>query len=91
MTGALSATCCTSASRSWTLRHGRTIGHDSIRGVVYRRHQARHVAVVGDSADVVWAVAEDGADWQSVAGRDQLLAALAKGYIRHDLRSADLE
>ena len=66
------------------LRHGRTVGHDSTRGVVYRRHQARHVAVVGDSADVVWAVAEDGADWQSVAGHDQLLAALAKGYIRHD-------
>ena len=62
------------------LRHGRTVGHDSTRGVVYRRHQARHVAVVGDSADVVWAVAEDGADWQSVAGHDQLLAALAKGY-----------
>jgi hypothetical protein len=34
---------------------------------------------------VVWAVAEDGADWQSVAGHDQLLAALAKGYIRHDI------
>ena len=66
------------------LRHGRTAGHDSTRGVVYRRHQARHVAVVGDSADVVWAVAGDGADWQSVAGHDQLLAALAKGYIRHD-------
>jgi len=67
------------------LRHGRTVGHDSTRGVVYRRHQARHVAVVADSADVVWAVAEDGADWQSVAGRDKLLAALAKGYIRHDI------
>jgi sugar-specific transcriptional regulator TrmB len=67
------------------LRHGRTVGHDSTRGVVYRRHQARHVAVVADSADVVWAVAEDGADWQSVAGRDQLLAALAKGYIRRDI------
>ncbi len=67
------------------LRHGRTVGHDSTRGVVYRRHQARHVAVVADSADVVWAVAEDGTDWQSLAGRDQLLAALAKGYIRHDI------
>jgi len=67
------------------LRHGRTVGHDSTRGVVYHRHQARHVAVVADSADVVWAVAGDGADWQSVAGRDQLLAALAKGYIRHDI------
>jgi HTH-type transcriptional regulator, sugar sensing transcriptional regulator len=67
------------------LRHGRTVGHDSTRGVVYRRHQARHVAVVADSADVVWAVAEDGANWQSRAGRDRLLAALAKGYIRHDI------
>ena len=67
------------------LRHGRTVGHDSTRGVVYRRHQARHVAVVADSADVVWAVAGDGANWQSLAGRDALLAALAKGYIRHDI------
>jgi HTH-type transcriptional regulator, sugar sensing transcriptional regulator len=30
-------------------------------------------------------VAGDGANWQSLAGRDQLLAALAKGYIRHDI------
>jgi HTH-type transcriptional regulator, sugar sensing transcriptional regulator len=67
------------------VRHGRTVGHDSTRGVVYRRHQARHVAVVADSADVVWAVAEDGSAWQSMVGRDSLLAALAKGYIRHDI------
>jgi HTH-type transcriptional regulator, sugar sensing transcriptional regulator len=67
------------------LSNGRTLAHDSTRGVVYRRHQARHVAVVADSANVVWALAEDGVSWQSVAGRDQLLAALAKGYIRHDI------
>jgi len=67
------------------LRRGRTIGHDSTRGVVYRQHQARHLAVVADSAEVVWAVAGDGTSWQSLAGRDQLLAALAKGYIRHDI------
>ena len=67
------------------LRHGRAAGHDSTRGVVYRRHHARYVAVVADGADVVWAVAKDGVDWQSVAGRDQLLAALAVGYIRHDI------
>jgi sugar-specific transcriptional regulator TrmB len=68
-----------------TVAHGRTVRHDSTRGVVYRRHQARHVAVVADSADVVWALAENGVDWQSLAGRDPLLAALAKGYIRHDI------
>jgi HTH-type transcriptional regulator, sugar sensing transcriptional regulator len=68
-----------------TLQHGRTVRHDSTRGVIYRRHQARHVAVVADSADVVWALAENGVDWQSLAGCDPLLAALAKGYIRHDI------
>lgn len=68
-----------------TLRHGRTVGHDSTRGVIYRRHQARHVALVADSADVVWAVAHDGVHWQSLTGHDALLASLAKGYIRHDI------
>jgi HTH-type transcriptional regulator, sugar sensing transcriptional regulator len=67
------------------LKHGRTVSHDSTRGVLYRRHQARHVAVVADSTEVIWAVAEDGANWQSIAGSDQLLASLAKGYIRHDV------
>jgi sugar-specific transcriptional regulator TrmB len=67
------------------LQHGHTVGHYSTRGVVYHRHQARHVAVVADSIDVLWAVAEDGVNWQSVAAPDQLLAALAKGYIRHDI------
>ena len=67
------------------LRHGRTVRHDSTRGVVYSRHQARHLAVVSDGMDVVWAVAEDGSNWQSLSGPDQLLAALAKGFIRHDI------
>jgi len=67
------------------LRHGRAVGHDSTRGVIYRRHQARHVAVVADREDVMWALAEDGVSWQSLAARDQMLAALAKGYIRHDI------
>ena len=60
------------------LKHGRTVAHDSTRGVIYRHHQARHVAVVADSKDVIWAVAEDGATWQSLAGQDHMLAALAK-------------
>ena len=68
-----------------TLRNGRTVRHDSTRGVVYRRHQARHLAVVADSVDVIWAVADDGTNWQSLAGPDPLLAALAKGFIRHDI------
>jgi len=67
------------------LRHGRMVGHDSTRGVLYPRHQARHLAVVSDGMDVVWAVAQDGSNWQSLSGPDYLLAALAKGFIRHDI------
>jgi len=67
------------------LRHGRMVGHDSTRGVLYPRHQARHLAVVSDGMDVVWAVADDGSNWQSLSGPDYLLAALAKGFIRHDI------
>jgi HTH-type transcriptional regulator, sugar sensing transcriptional regulator len=67
------------------LQHGRTVSHDSTRGVLYRRHQARHLAVVADSTEVIWAVADDGVNWQSIVGSDQLLASLAKGYIRHDV------
>ncbi len=36
------------------------------RGLI--RHQARHLAVVSDSMDVVWAIAEDGSNWQSLSG-----------------------
>lgn len=67
------------------LGRGRTVRHGSTHGVLYRRHQARHLAVVADSVDVLWAVARDGSSWQSLVGRDNLLAALAKGYIRHDI------
>lgn len=67
------------------LQHGRTVSHDSTRGILYRRHQARHLAVVADSTETVWAVAEDGTNWQSIAASDPLLASLAKGYIRHDV------
>ena len=44
--------------------------------------------VTGDrsfSVDVIWAVAEDGSSGQCLVGQDSLRAALAKGYIRHDI------
>ena len=68
-----------------TLEHGRSVRHESTDGVVYRHHQARHIAVVTDSTQVLWALAPDGGKWDAIAADDPLLAAAIKGYVRHDI------
>jgi HTH-type transcriptional regulator, sugar sensing transcriptional regulator len=67
------------------VRHGRVIRHVSTDGVVYRHHQARHLAVVADTTRVLWALAAQGTDWSAAAADDGLIAAAVKGYIRHDM------
>jgi HTH-type transcriptional regulator, sugar sensing transcriptional regulator len=67
------------------LEHGRVIRHESTEGVVYRHHQARHLALVADSTEILWALAPDGGSWDAVTGDDALLAAALKGYVRHDM------
>jgi HTH-type transcriptional regulator, sugar sensing transcriptional regulator len=67
------------------LENGRFLHHSSTQGIVYRHHQARHLALVADSQSAVWALAEDGAQWDSQVGADPLLVAVVKGYIRHDM------
>lgn len=66
------------------LEHGRVLMHASTEGVLYRHHQARHLALVADSSYALWALAPDGASWDALTAADPLLAALVKGYIRHD-------
>ena len=70
---------------SMELRHGRALRHQSTDGVVYRHHQARHLAVVADSTKVLWALAPDGGEWSAISADDALVAAAIKGYVRHDL------
>jgi hypothetical protein len=70
---------------SIALRNGAVVSHGSTKGTIYRHHQARHIAVVTDTGDALWALAADGADWQAIGARDPLLASVVKGYIRHDL------
>lgn len=67
------------------LANGRSVRHESTDGVVYRHHQARHLAVVTDTTKVLWALAPDGEEWDAVTADDALLAAAIKGYVRHDL------
>jgi hypothetical protein len=68
------------------LPHGAVVRHSSTDGIVYSHHQARHLAVVGDNKNALWALARDGDDWQAVwAENDGLFSALVKGFVRHDL------
>ncbi|MEV6756685.1 helix-turn-helix domain-containing protein [Streptomyces sp. NPDC051214] len=64
---------------------GRTLRHASTEGVVYRHHQARHLAIVADGEAALWALAPDGKDWDCMWVNDPLFAALVKGYVRHDM------
>ncbi|GGY33160.1 TrmB family transcriptional regulator [Streptomyces djakartensis] len=68
-----------------TVHNGRTVQHTSTEGVLYRHHQARHLAVVADNHDTLWALAPDGHDWAAAVINDPLFTAVVKGYIRHDL------
>jgi sugar-specific transcriptional regulator TrmB len=67
------------------VRNGRLLRHLSTDGVVYRHHQARHLALVVDGTQVLWALATDGTAWDALHADDHLLAAAVKGYVRHDM------
>lgn len=67
------------------LERGRSLQHASTEGVIYRRHQARHLAAVADSSKTLWALAPTGGDWSAMWHDDPTWAAVVKGYIRHDL------
>jgi sugar-specific transcriptional regulator TrmB len=72
-------------SSAVTVSRGRKLQHASTEGMVYRHHQARHLAVVADSTDALWALAPNGSDWDAAVAADPLFTALVKGFIRHDL------
>ena len=59
--------------------------HLSTEGVIYRSHQARHLALISDSLSAVWALANDGRTWSAIESTNQLVIAALKGFIRHDI------
>lgn len=59
--------------------------HLSTEGVIYRSHQARHLALIVDSQSAVWALANDGRTWSAIETTSQLVIAALKGFIRHDI------
>jgi sugar-specific transcriptional regulator TrmB len=64
---------------------GRTFRHASTEGSLYSHHQARHLAVVVDSASALWALARNGKHWESLYSQNEMFASAIKGYIRHDI------
>ncbi|MGW6139433.1 TrmB family transcriptional regulator [Streptomyces sp. NPDC055144] len=69
-----------------TLKNGTVIRHSSTDGTVYRHHQARHLALTCDVGASLWALAPEGDAWEAILSPDDtLLAALVKGFIRHDV------
>jgi HTH-type transcriptional regulator, sugar sensing transcriptional regulator len=71
--------------KPFALPRGSAFAHTSTAGRIYRRHQARHLALVVDSRSALWALAADGKDWRGMFADDPLFAAALKGYIRHDI------
>jgi HTH-type transcriptional regulator, sugar sensing transcriptional regulator len=70
----------------FSLHHGAVIRHSSTDGILYRHHQARHLAITCDNAAALWALAPEGDKWEAIwADSDPLLTALVKGFIRHDI------
>jgi sugar-specific transcriptional regulator TrmB len=70
----------------FSLHNGVVIRHSSTDGVVYRHHQARHLAITCDNGAALWALAPEGDKWEAVwADGDPLFTALVKGFIRHDI------
>ncbi|GAA2575888.1 helix-turn-helix domain-containing protein [Dactylosporangium fulvum] len=68
------------------LSNGFVVRHSSTDKIVYPHHQARHLALAADNEHALWALARDGEDWQAIwAENDNLLPALVKGFIRHDM------
>jgi sugar-specific transcriptional regulator TrmB len=63
----------------------RVYRHASTEGVIYRSHQARHLALISDSKSTLWALANDGRSWSAIESSNQLVMAALKGFIRHDI------
>jgi len=68
------------------LVNGFVVRHTSTERIIYPHHQARHLAIVSDNEHGLWALAREGDDWQAIwAEYDNLLPALIKGFVRHDI------
>ncbi|MGP3533646.1 TrmB family transcriptional regulator [Microbacterium sp. RD1] len=71
--------------REVDLAGARVFRHSSTEGSIYRHHQARHLALIVDSAMTVNAVAADGAEWHGIRTASEPVVAAVKGFIRHDI------
>jgi len=67
------------------LRRGQLFRHDSTSKMVYPHHQNRHLAMVCDGHDSLWAMSVDNGEWSALTSRDRRMVGLVRGFIRHDI------
>lgn len=73
-------------ARKPVAHHGmRVFRHASTENSVYRHHQARHVALVTDSAAAINAISVEGEEWEGVRSSNGAIIAAVKGMIKHDI------
>ena len=63
----------------------RCFSHASTDRILYRQHQARHLALVADSVETVWGLATDGRNWSGLVTESELVVAAIKDFVRHDI------
>lgn len=67
------------------VRNGQVFRHSTTSKAVYPSHQTRHLAMVCDGRDSLWAVSLDNSAWSALSSQDGLLIGLVRGFIRHDI------
>jgi sugar-specific transcriptional regulator TrmB len=63
----------------------RVFRHASTEGILFRHHQARHLALVADSRQTIFGLAADGRKWSGIETSSEPIIAAVKGYIKHDI------
>lgn len=68
-----------------SIPNGHVFRHQSNGDSLYPSHRNRHLAVVVDGNQIVWATSVDRAEWSGIAASHRHLVGLVRSYIRHDI------
>ncbi len=67
------------------IRVGRVFQHLSTAKMVYPNHQNRHLAIVRDGLEAIWAMFSPEQGWTGLISSDRRMIGLTRGFIRHDI------
>ena len=67
------------------IRVGRVFQHLTTAKMVYPNHRNRHLAIVRDGTEAIWAMYSPEQGWTGLISSDRRMIGLARGFIRHDI------